>query len=321
MGGAAALGHLLARVPRWARVDDLDVRLLRAILEDGMPWGSRDPRLCANALARGLRVERTTVRDRLRRWQRKGFLQGYATMPTPALVGASLHGGALRFASLAQKPRAMEALAREARVVNVLDHVGPWVGIALLADAQEDEASIRRRLAAIPGVAEVPPTFEPPLPEVEAPPSALDWRLIDALMADPTGTLDAAARRLGVSRKTVTRRHQRLLRGHALWFAPILDFSAVEGALVHHVVLSLEEGAAPAKLVARLGKALPPWFYLQAFEGYVDAFVRVANAGEMARLHAAVEGLPGVSEAELLPVLAQRMNLDLVRAKVRDARP
>src|SRR5687768_2459288 len=102
-------GHAYAPPCRFAAVDRLDVRILREIMRDRVVvWGSNDPRLSAETLARRVRADPTTVRDRLRAWQRSGFLQGFTVLPNMGIFGAGLASGAICVPDLRAKAAVLD---------------------------------------------------------------------------------------------------------------------------------------------------------------------------------------------------------------------
>jgi DNA-binding Lrp family transcriptional regulator len=77
------------------KVDPLDLNILRETSRGRvMWWGSLDPRLSIREVGHRLRVDPTTIWNRLRAWQRTGFLLGYSVVPNPSLLGPNWREGA-----------------------------------------------------------------------------------------------------------------------------------------------------------------------------------------------------------------------------------
>src|SRR3984893_18400876 len=69
-------------------LDELDVRIFRAILTGNLsaPFSTR-LRASLQEVARRLRADDMTVRNRLKRFQEEGFVSGWILLPNPSLFG------------------------------------------------------------------------------------------------------------------------------------------------------------------------------------------------------------------------------------------
>src|SRR5438552_4905339 len=75
-------------------MDSLDVRVCRELFRDRTgPLLPSDIRKSSRGIARKLRVDEVTVRNRIKRFQQSGFLKGYQLIVTPGLLS-------VRFAQL-----------------------------------------------------------------------------------------------------------------------------------------------------------------------------------------------------------------------------
>ena len=224
-------------------MDPLDVGILRELSRDQIVWfGRLDPRLSASEIARRLRVDRATVGARLRAWEKQGFLRGHEVVPSPLVFGARIAGGNLRVEDLSRKPRILEDLSLVPGLISAVDHNGDWMAL-LYAYGRPDELERSRRLIErLSGVGEVAPCvpFVAPLPTIS--PTRLDYRILDDLKFGPRRTFQEIARSVRVSPKSLVRRLELLVRGRAVWYLPMLDFTVYSKAVVARFVVVLREG-------------------------------------------------------------------------------
>ncbi len=290
-------------------MDALDASILRAMSrEQVLWWGSLDPRLCAEALAKDLHVDPGTVRARLRRWERDGFLLGFEVVPNVRLFGARMGGGTLRV----DDPRAKEGVLRALDLVDgvlvVADNVGPWMAIHV---AHESPAALARREAAvrrIPGVDELEPCIPHDAPACSAKATALDWRILQALRVAARDPLAAAASRAGVSVKTFRRRYEALVAGGAVWSIPVLDFTRWSGAVLARFLVGLVEDAKPGEVAREVRRlrpdllqiATPSELGLGLPYRIVDASMSLASAGEVEEVTRSLLDIKGVAGVEVV---------------------
>lgn len=283
--------------------------ILRAISRERVLWwGSLDPRLCAEDVARLLRVDPGTIRARLRRWEKEGFLLGFEVVPNVRLFGARLGGGTMRV----DDPRAKERVLRDLALVDgalvVADNVGPWMAIHL---ANESPAALARREAAvrrIAGVDELEPCIAHDAPPCSAKAGALDWRILQALRVAAHAPLAAAAERAGVSPKTFRRRYGALVEAGAVWSIPILDFTRWTGAVMARFIVSVAEGARPAEVAKGVRAAVPDLvdLALPSEMGIglpyriVDVFASLPSAGAVEEATRALLDVPGSNGVEVV---------------------
>lgn len=296
-------------------MDDLDFAILREMWRDrAMSAEGLDPRLSAEAIARKLRVGRTTVRARFKAWQRQGFLLGYIVVPNPALFGVSGAGQNVRIDDPRAKPKVLESLGLVDGVMVVFDYVGPWVAVSY---AVESESALARRVKLVehlPGVSATEPPIRLRKPPATMDPSPLDWRILAALHEKPTATLKELAASLDISLKTMVRRYQALVRANAVWFHADLDYAKCGGVLTRFI-LTLDSTASRTDIVealrARYPRLIesvvpfdPPPEFTTRFAEVVVHFDAVGETEEATRV---ALGLPGVRDAEVLYPLRIRL--------------
>lgn len=228
------------------------MRLLRALFRGGaVQIGALDPRLSAAAIAEKARAPRSTVQARLAQWRESGFFPRSDVWPSPALFGANTGGIGLMVPDARAKPGVLRDLALVDGILGSLDHLGPFVALQV---ADESPASRERRLALLaklPGVERVRPLGFTSIPAPD-PPTPLQWRIIEALRAEPDAPLAVLADKVSVSVRTFARHYGELVETRRVWFVPLLDFSRFPGVVAKiHV-----EPAEPARRRAILDELM-----------------------------------------------------------------
>jgi DNA-binding Lrp family transcriptional regulator len=291
-------------------VDPLDLDILRETSRGRvMWWGSLDPRISIREVARRLKVDPSTVWNRLRAWQREGFLLGYSVVPNPILFKAGLAGGSVKISDSRGKERFFEEFGLVEGSAFAVDQVGPWVVVMFVFQSQrglERSAGLTRRLA---GVVEMEPCIPFHCPETTAQPSRTDWRILDALHSSPTANLVSCARRIGITPKTFARRYNSLVRGHAVWSIPRLDFTRYKGATVARFLVWLSPRADTQGVIDRLEKTFPSYILLENQSGLPDLgpkaprllslFLQTTSAGEVEDADRVIREVRGVEGVEM----------------------
>lgn len=126
-----------------------------------------------------------------------------------------------------------------------------------------------------------------------------DWGIIRAITRDPRRPYGNVAEELGLSRRTVKRRAQRRLNGHAFFILPELDLKKMDGVLANLSVVyppGLKKEI-DRQIFERYGGSLIIGHSTQPNYGWF-AFV-VPNLGVAKKIQAWVGTLEGVSTAQV----------------------
>ena len=286
--------------------DELDIAILQEMYRAGaVNLAGIDPRLNASRVAQSLGIGRARVAARLRAWRSSGFLRKYDVWPNPALLGLQGASVSVRVEHPRVKPDLIGRLALVDGVVSALEFQGEWITLSIIAP---DVPSLERRAALIrsfAGVAEVEAPIPWRLPEPTRPLTPLELRIVGALRARPTATLNEIARQIGISTRTMTRKYSDLVDQLAVWFLPVFDFRAISNAVLS-LNLRLRPGTERRSIAAALRAKFPltldgnsasvgPAF------GVPDTifFVTLSSAAQMEDLERLAESLPGVEGVEL----------------------
>jgi DNA-binding Lrp family transcriptional regulator len=215
-------------------VDDLDLEILRWMYPDGVYsfWGV-DPRITPSEIASHVRLDRTAVWDRLRKWKREGFWNGLEVTLNLATLGMEEVRVEIPVADSAEGSALLDELehvdgALWARVCfgdtitqrNVEDVVVVLVG--------DNPAHLEQRLRVLRQLA---PTgviggpFRDDTPPSTRDLTPLDWRIIAAMVANPNASPSRVARLLGVTRKTLVHHRSALIDNHVVFYIPKVDWT------------------------------------------------------------------------------------------------
>lgn len=260
-------------------MDAKDFHLLVALDEDA--------RQSFQALGRKVSLSAPAVRDRIRRLEERGIVQGYWVSIVPAVFGrrdllASFDGEWSR----EEVVKALDA----PDVAWVAWKVDGGLTVELWPhDADRAVATLRRFLGRDPnwhGVAD---------PEWSGELSRLDWRVLDVLIDDPRASIDRLSSSTGLSPKTVRKHLTGMIRSRAIYVVPRLGFLKDSGEVVYHLVVA---GTASFPDLRRvLGDAELIHETQDTPKKYL--FCRADSLGEMTSKNHAVERLPGVTEVQV----------------------
>jgi DNA-binding Lrp family transcriptional regulator len=215
-------------------VDDIDLDILRWMYPGGVFsfWGV-DPRITPTEIASHVGLDRTAVWDRLRKWKREGFWNGYEVTLNLTTLGQEEVRVEIQVADSAEGSALLGKLehvdgalwARACFGDTITERNVEVVVVVLVGD---DPAHLERRLRSLRQLA---PTgviggpFRDDSPPCTRDLTPLDWRVIAAIVANPNASPSRVARLLGVTRKTLVRHHSSLIDSHAVFYVPKVDWA------------------------------------------------------------------------------------------------
>ncbi|MCI4371083.1 MAG: AsnC family transcriptional regulator [Thermoplasmata archaeon] len=260
-------------------MDAKDFRLLVALDENA--------RQSFQSLGRKVALSAPAVRERLRRLEERGILQGFWVSCSPRVFGRK--DLLVAFGPEWTREEAVGALGGP-DVAWVAWKVDGSVTVEVWPyDVEAGLAAVRRFVGREPtwhGVAGSPWTGEL---------TRVDWRILEALLDTPRAAIGELSVTTRLSPKTIRNRVARLLYEEAIYVVPRLGFLADSGEIVYNVIVA---GKVPfAELVRVIGDSElihetqdPPRKYL---------FCRADNLGDLtARTHA-LGKVPGVTSVQL----------------------
>jgi DNA-binding Lrp family transcriptional regulator len=224
-------------------LDSLDVKMLREFVNDGSRYPLQsDVRQSFSALAEKLKVDRKTVRFRIRKLQESGFLKGWFVFPNPGLFDlrvAHARGDVPQPVRPKMKDDAIRKIKLVQGVWTIVNHFGSSFRVVMYF---EDEASLRKQIELIARVSNCDDLMHR---EIHFPPCALelsedDLGLVKSIQTDPTKPYDGIAKETGLSNKAVRNRLERMLGGRALFIIPSLEPRALAGAFLAELLVVCE---------------------------------------------------------------------------------
>jgi len=284
-------------------VDALDVGIIRAM---GIRPYERAPKpldaLQPPRIAKVTGASVNTVKERIARMTEAGIIGGYHAVPNLRHLG--LHGKAfyLHFATDDAKDAALPGIEKLEGLLEFHD----FLGRGACADfAFHDDAEMRRKLAFLTAEASgAPPLrfYDREMPPVERALTPLDWRIVQALRADPRAGPAELAPRVGVSARTVKRHLTRMAAEGSAFLVPILDPSKADGLFIFELLVYLREGTGPRPMndLRRAFDAEHVYAYVPASAelGHFDMLLFARTSREVEALRQRAERVDSVERAE-----------------------
>ncbi|MDE1820440.1 MAG: Lrp/AsnC family transcriptional regulator [Euryarchaeota archaeon] len=290
-------------------MDRLDIRLLRELVQGGTIWPA-NPKLTSShrTLARKLGVSAGTVRNRVLRMTRAGFLQGIRVYVNPSALGLVSGSYTLQTPQGPRRHQVIERLSEVAGVVFFENFHGPLLGLGLVA---VDDAGMQHLLSEIDQVAGCPRgTYT----LVHHPPCGVrmneaEWELIAHLVPDGFGSYRALSEDLRVPIRTLKRRVAKLVAGGALMTFPRMNYRALDHGLMAELLVAYAPG--PSKDASRSAviRELDPWMtYAGVWVEFEIYRLILPNLSMVTHLAESIAEMPGLlmSQMELVDGVSDR---------------
>ena len=277
-------------------MDKLDIALLRELTQAGTVWPA-NPHLSSShrAIARKLGVSAGTVRNRVLRMTRSGFLQGIRVYANPGVLGLLSGSYTLETPPGSRRGETIARLSQVEGIVFFENFHGSLLGLGVVA---EDEAGMQRLLAEIDkAVGSKRGTYTP----VHHPPCAVrpteaEWALLSRIVPDGFRSYRELSSALGVPIRTLKRRVARLARGGALLSFPRLDYRALNGGITAELLISYVPGPAKDACRAKVLNGLEPWMtYAGVWEEFEVYRLILPNPSVGTELAETLAADPGVA--------------------------
>jgi len=218
-------------------MDDLDVRVYREVFHSrtGPPLES-DVRKSYRSVARKLRIDEVTIRNRVKKLQQSGFVKGWRLIVNPSLLGVKL--AQLWFD--VRPPSAKDDLIRKLVLMHgalaISDYHGSSLTFILM---YESEISAKKEFELIARMSDGESLVRTniPFPGCAIELTLTDWRIIKAIQTDPRRSYSVISGEVGTSTKTVRRRLERLIEERAVFVIPSLNPKALDGATIADLVV------------------------------------------------------------------------------------
>jgi DNA-binding Lrp family transcriptional regulator len=206
--------------------DDQDIHIIRALASPhSFQW---DVRISFANVAKQLAIDEETVRNRLRRMNEAGFLQGWQLVLNPSMLGREAAMVELGVSDPESKSNAISRLKLLEGVTLIDDFYGNKLAVQTL---YENAGALQRQVQLIASLCgwPTPVWWRLGFPPCNLTPTRRDWQIIQALRQNARGRLSGVSRDLRISTRTVKRHLQHLVEGNAFYLDPLLDLGRVGG--------------------------------------------------------------------------------------------
>ena len=214
-------------------MDRLGIGILRELLIDESTLTLQpDVRRPYCDIAKKLLVTEDTVRNRVHQMQQSGLIRGWRLGLNPTLLDQKMEYVLVDVNPPSSKEEVVQTARALPGVLGVQNFVDNTIGITLAYAEREELDTIITRLKRKARSQDSLSIKLPFLP-CKMSLSDTDWRLVKAIQSDPRKPYGEVARELGISRRTVKRRANRMMKGHAFWLLPELDLKKLDGVMAH----------------------------------------------------------------------------------------
>lgn len=286
--------------------DDQDIRIIKALASpSSFQW---DVRISFANVAERLAIDEETVRNRLRRMNEVGFLQGWQLTLNPSMLGRKAALVELGVSAPESKPRAISRLRLLEGVTLIDDFYGNKLAVQVL---YVNVGTLERQVQLIASLCDwpTPVWWKLGFPPCTLTPTRRDWQIIQALRQNARGRLSDVSRSLRISTRTVKRHLKHLVEGNAFYLDPVLDLGKVGGVRCRLWVVC--ETSKKETVDQMILSALPRIISTHTAPQESSLFVvHCSNASEVQEISQWVEKLEGVKEV--------RSNIDVEHIHIQD---
>ena len=213
-------------------MDELDIRIVRELTHGrnvGLAWGELNPSY--GGIGTKLGVSRETVRERVEKMSKSGFLKVFPVQVNPALFGLKMGALSVDLPQAAQKTKLLKELSLLDGVILVATHLSGMIGVSFY---YEDERALEKKISLIASICGAVKTrfTTIPFPPCSVALSARDWQIVAALQRRRIGPAGEIARELGISTRTLKRRTKRMIDGMAISTIVSSDSGALRGGVI-----------------------------------------------------------------------------------------
>ncbi|HYK93770.1 MAG TPA: winged helix-turn-helix transcriptional regulator [Thermoplasmata archaeon] len=240
-------------------MDDLDFKIFKAI--DFRPFGPTSgdlSRLNPWVIAKKVGADGATVKLRLDKMKRSGFIQYFQIYPNFRLLGLEAVSYEFDLPDVLGKSAVIEKCALVDGVIEIHNFIGPTICIDFVfADGQDEDRRLGlfRHLTGCPAPEKF---YERDMPPVDIELTPADWRIVKALRYNALKPLSEVAREIGLSPKTVRRRFERMANHGAVIVVPVVDPSNVPHTITYVLLLyptPTDRDSVVTQAVAELGSS------------------------------------------------------------------
>ncbi len=304
-------------------MDPLDVKIIRTM---GLrPYGHSPQgtdRLKPSYIAARLGVEPETVKARLARMEKTGFIRFYQVYPNFRHFGLRASAYLFRIPDEDRKSEAIRRVEPIDGLVEIHNFLGAEMCVDLSYKAPLDLSKKLRLLADITGDAGSVHFYDRYMPEVERPLTALDWRILKALRYRARRPLADVAKETKVSLKTVRRRFDGMAEEGSFFIVPAVDPGKAAGIILYELLFYTNPDADRVTVDRILEKCAERYIYhyvpaSQAL-GNFDVLLYAESTGEIEEMRLRGREVSGVARVSALVFRGWAEYTDWIDAAIED---
>lgn len=194
------------------------------------------------AIAKELRVDGKTVKLRIRRMEKIGFIKYYQIYPNYRLLG--LEGEAayiFEVRDMEAKYKAMEKVSLLDRVDYVFNFLGNALCVGFAYHDSKDHDKNLQLLEELTGCSSSLKFSEVKMPPIDITLNNIDWTIIRNLRHNAFKRLSQVADEIGVTTKTVTKRFEIMVSKNAFEISPVINPGRASDTITYAIIFFLEE--------------------------------------------------------------------------------
>jgi DNA-binding Lrp family transcriptional regulator len=282
-------------------MDRLDVMIYRELFHGstGPPLES-DIRKSFRSTAKKLHIDEVTIRNRVGKLRKSGFLKGLRLVVHPSLLGVRFGQLWFQVRHSSGKDDAIRKLSLMSGVLVIADYYGSGLTVVFI---YESEAFAKKEIELIAKIsnAESLVSVHIPFPECVIDLAPSDWRIIKAIQTNPRQSYSAISAQAGISMKTAKRRLHRMIQGRALFVVPSINPKALHGAIIADLVVQYADPKAKADVDRRIVSQLEKLLLRAELLGTEHSFFNfvISNIAEANETLSWAKQQPGVQSAFL----------------------
>jgi DNA-binding Lrp family transcriptional regulator len=235
-------------------MDQLDFKIFRTLglRPSGNQRGDSN-RLNPWVIAKKLGVDGNTVKLRLAKMKKSGFIRYFQIYPNYHLLGI---GGGSAYLFELDDPEKKNAIINQCALVDGVTEITNFVGNEVCIDFTyhdpKDESRRLKLLLDLTNCKRAEKFYDRVMPPVRFKLSNTDWRIIKSLRYNAFKPLSKVAQELGLSTKTVRRRFQRMIDNNAVVIVPAIQPGDVPNTITHVLLLYFKESQREQALMEAL---------------------------------------------------------------------
>jgi DNA-binding Lrp family transcriptional regulator len=224
----------------WERreLDQLDFKIFKSL--GFRPFGQNAgdlSRLNPWVIAKKVEADGNTVKLRLNKMKKSGFIKYFQIYPNYRLLGINGAAHIFHVKDVLEKYEIIDKCALVDGVVEIHNFIGTDLCIDFTYEDSRDE---RRRLELFRKLTrcDSPEKFyDRFMPKVDVALSNSDWRIIKALRYDAFKPLSKVAEEVGLTAKTVRRRFERMTQHNAIFIVPVVNPAEIADTITYVMLM------------------------------------------------------------------------------------